>query len=116
MTTLTVGTIYCGDTDSVVFTVTPASVLVGATARAALWVGPITDPDFAVAIAPEALTIDTAAGTVEVPITEADWTGFPAGLAPTIMMIEVELRREGAVKTLPHQAVKVKPQRQGGAS
>ncbi len=105
-----IGKIFCGDTDGIFFPVTPPSALVGATVTASLWVGPIDDPSFSVTKETGALTIDVEAGTVEVPITEEDWAGFPTGRRVTFT-IELELRRDGEVRTFDHQYLIVKPQR-----
>jgi hypothetical protein len=105
---VSIGQIYYGATDGVIFSTSPASVLIGATAKATLWMGGIKAPRFAITKAHASLTIDTEAGTVEVPITEADWAGFPRGV-PAILTVEVELRRDADVAVLPHQELTVKP-------
>lgn len=105
-----IGEIFCGDTDFVIIPISPPSVLVGATAKASLWLGPIAEPTFEAAKTNDDITLDSEAGRILVPITEADWEGFPPGSRVTLL-IEVELRRGGEVKTFEHQCLTVKPQR-----
>lgn len=112
MSTL-LGYIDAGDTDTIDLTVSPADSLSGATVHAQFWTGLIGAPTFVIDKLHEALTIDDAAGTIAIPIVEADWNDMPTALRNSgcRLTLEVELRKSGAVKTLPRYALNVAPDR-----
>jgi len=111
---ISIGEMFCGDTDGALLPVSPAAVLIGTTVRAKLWEGAIGSPSFVIRKPHEALTIDTSTGIVEIPLLEADWAGVPQRLRSKrfVLTIELELRRDGTVKTLEHRTLTVKPEGQ----
>jgi hypothetical protein len=110
---MTIGTIYAGDTDTIELTVSPASSLAGSTVTAQLWYGGIAAPTFSISKTHEDMTIDADAGTISIPITAADWESVPERYHRTriTLTLEVEIRRNDAIRTLEHDTLTVLPER-----